>query len=121
MPATMTKKRRSGTGAESLARQAIYLAKLAKAKHGKDLSISGQALGELERVFDFVTESLMTNCQASMKMMKTKTLSLKVARCASEVTFTGRLREDATVRGARAVMNYEKRATATEPASVSAA
>ena len=113
------KKRRSGTGAESPARQAIYLAKLAKAKHGKELSISGQALGELERVFDFVTESLMTNCQASMKMMKTKTLSLKVARCASEVTFTGRLREDATMRGARAVMNYEKRATATEPASVS--
>ena len=29
-----------------------------------------------------------------MKMMKTKTLSLKVARCVSEITFTGRLREE---------------------------
>jgi hypothetical protein len=109
------KKKRGATGAEPLARQAVYLSKMHKAHHGsKRMTISAQALGELERIFDFTTDALLRNCKGSMNYLKTKQLSLRVARGGAGLTLTGRLGEAAIARGNAAVAAFEGKA---EPAA----
>ena len=104
------KKKRPTTGAEPLARQSAYIAKMHKAYHGKRLTISAQALGELERIFDFTTDALLHNCKGSMKYLKTKQLNLRVARGGAGLTLTGRLKENALDRGSKAVAAFDTKA-----------
>lgn len=106
------KKKRPATGAEPLARQSVYIAKMHKAHHGKRMTISAQALGELERIFDFTTDALLRNCKGSMKYLKTKQLNLRVVRGGAGLTLTGRLREDALERGSKAVAAFDTKAVA---------
>ena len=101
------------TGAEPLARQTVYLSKMHKAHHGgKRMTISAQALGELERIFDFTTDALLRNCKGSMNYLKTKQLNLRVARGGAGLTLTGRLGEAAIARGNAAVAAFEAKADA---------
>jgi hypothetical protein len=104
------KKKRPSTGTEPLARQSVYIAKMHRAHHGKTMTISAQALGELERIFDFTTDALLHNCKGSMKYLKTKQINLKVAHGAAGLTLTGRLKENALGRGSKAVAAFEAKA-----------
>ena len=73
---------------------------------------AAQALGELERIFDFTTDALLRNCKGSMNYLKTKQLNLRVARGGAGLTLTGRLGEAAIARGNAAVAAVEAKADA---------